>query len=59
MARINTTSGPVEVDGGKLALALKVLIALTARSHGARLFTTSRRDFELINPYRQINLAAQ
>ena len=33
-----------------------VLIALTALSHGARLITTNRTDFELINSYRKIKL---
>ena len=37
-------------------LHFDVLIALTARSHGARLITTNRTDFELINRYRQIML---
>jgi predicted nucleic acid-binding protein len=37
-------------------LHFDVLIALTARSHGARLITTDRADFELINRYREINL---
>src|ERR1700675_1192433 len=37
-------------------LHFDVLIALTARSHGARLVTTNRRDFELISRYRQIKL---
>ena len=37
-------------------LHFDVLIALTARSHGARLITTNRADFELINRYRQIKL---
>jgi predicted nucleic acid-binding protein len=37
-------------------LHFDVLIALTARSHGARLITTDRTDFELINRYRQIKL---
>jgi predicted nucleic acid-binding protein len=37
-------------------LHFDVLIALTARSHGARLVTTNRRDFELINRHRQIEL---
>lgn len=37
-------------------LHFDVLIALTARSHGARLITTNRVDFELINRYRQIKL---
>jgi predicted nucleic acid-binding protein len=38
------------------ALHFDVLIALTARSHGARLITTNRVDFELINRYRPIKL---
>jgi predicted nucleic acid-binding protein len=37
-------------------LHFDVLIALTARSHGARLITTNRADFELISGYRQIKL---
>src|SRR5690242_17956125 len=37
-------------------LHFDVLIALTARSHGARLITTNRTDFELINSYRQFKL---
>jgi predicted nucleic acid-binding protein len=37
-------------------LHFDVLIALTARSHGARLVTTNRTDFELISRYRQIKL---
>ncbi len=37
-------------------LHFDVLIALTARSHGARLITTNRKDFELINRYREIKL---
>jgi predicted nucleic acid-binding protein len=37
-------------------LHFDVLIALTARSHGARLVTTNRKDFELISHYRQIKL---
>ncbi|SRR5258708_3913329 len=37
-------------------LHFDVLIALTARSHGARLITTNRADFELVNRYRQIKL---
>jgi predicted nucleic acid-binding protein len=39
-------------------LHFDVLIVLTARSHGARLITTNRRDFELIRRYRQIELEA-
>jgi predicted nucleic acid-binding protein len=37
-------------------LHFDVLIALTARSHGARLITINRRDFELVNRYRRIKL---
>lgn len=37
-------------------LHFDVLIALTARAYGARLITTNRKDFELINRYRQIKL---
>jgi predicted nucleic acid-binding protein len=37
-------------------LHFDVLIALTARGHGARLITTNRTDFELINVYREIKL---
>jgi predicted nucleic acid-binding protein len=34
-------------------LHFDVLIALTARSHGARLITSNRADFELIHRYRK------
>jgi|SRR5580658_5365274 predicted nucleic acid-binding protein len=37
-------------------LHFDVLIALTARSYGARLLTTNRPDFELIHHYRKIRL---
>ena len=37
-------------------LHFDVLIALTARSHGARLITSNRSDFELINSYRRLKL---
>jgi predicted nucleic acid-binding protein len=37
-------------------LHFDVLIALTACSHGARLITTNRADFELISRYRRIKL---
>jgi predicted nucleic acid-binding protein len=33
-----------------------VLIALTARSHGARVITSNRADFELIHRYRKFDL---
>lgn len=37
-------------------LHFDVLIALTARSHGARLITSNRVDFELIRKYRDFAL---
>jgi len=37
-------------------LHFNVLIALTARSHDARLITSNRKDFELINRYCQTKL---
>ena len=37
-------------------LHFDVLIALTARSNGARLITTNRTDFELINRYCEMKL---
>jgi len=37
-------------------LHFDVLIALTARSHGARLITSNRADFELIASYRKFEL---
>jgi predicted nucleic acid-binding protein len=37
-------------------LHFDVLIALTARSHGARLITSNRGDFELIREYRDFKL---
>jgi predicted nucleic acid-binding protein len=37
-------------------LHFDVLIGLTARSHGARLITANREDFELISSYRKIQL---
>lgn len=37
-------------------LHFDVLIALTARSHGARLITTNRADFEMIQHFRKIRL---
>ena len=37
-------------------LHFDVLIALTARSHGARLITSNRADFELIRAYREFKL---
>lgn len=37
-------------------LHFDVLIALTARMHGARLITSNRSDFELIQSYRDFRL---
>lgn len=37
-------------------LHFDVLIALTARAHGARLITSNRADFELIRRYRDFHL---
>jgi predicted nucleic acid-binding protein len=37
-------------------LHFDVLIALTARYHGARLITSNRADFELISAYRKLQL---
>ena len=37
-------------------LHFDVLIALTARSHGGRLITSNRSDFEVINSYRKFQL---
>lgn len=37
-------------------LHFDVLIALTARSYGARLITSNRADFEMIHSYRRIEL---
>jgi predicted nucleic acid-binding protein len=37
-------------------LHFDVLIALTARSHGARLITSNRSDFELVRRYREFKL---
>jgi predicted nucleic acid-binding protein len=50
--------GKMHADKGFLPEKLRdlhfdVLIALTARSHGARLITSNRADFELIRGYRE------
>ena len=37
-------------------LHFDLLIALTARSHGARLITSDRTDFEMIGAYRKLQL---
>jgi predicted nucleic acid-binding protein len=53
--------GRIQADTGfspeKLrGLHFDLLIALTARTHGARLITTNRVDFELIQKYREFKL---
>jgi predicted nucleic acid-binding protein len=53
--------GKIQADKGfspdKLRdLHFDVLIALTARAHGAKLITSNRSDFEMINAYRRIHL---
>ncbi len=51
----------IRADRGLAAHKLRdlhfdVLIALTARSHGARLITSNRVDFEMIRRYRKFQL---
>jgi predicted nucleic acid-binding protein len=51
----------IRADLGFIAHKLRdlhfdVLIALTARSHGARLITANRTDFEMISSYRKFQL---
>ena len=54
LARIRDDKG---FDPHKLRdLHFDVLIALTARSHGARLITSNRADFELIRKFRDFRL---
>lgn len=53
--------GKIHADKGFPADKLRdlhfdVLIALTARSHGARLITSNRADFEMIGRYRRLQL---
>jgi predicted nucleic acid-binding protein len=49
--------GKIYIDTGFAPdMHFDVLIALTARSHGARLLTSNRSDFELINRYRKLQL---
>ncbi|MGH9395927.1 MAG: type II toxin-antitoxin system VapC family toxin [Terriglobia bacterium] len=53
--------GEIYADKGLTADKLRdlhfdVLIAFTARSYGARLVTSDRADFELINRYRRLHL---
>ena len=54
LGRISTQKG---FGSEKLRdLHFDVLIALTARSYGARLITSNRSDFELISSYKDIQL---
>ena len=54
LARIHKDKG---FEAQKLReLHFDVLIALTARAHGARLITSNRDDFELIRGYREFRL---
>jgi predicted nucleic acid-binding protein len=54
LAKIRTDQG---FEPAKLReLHFDVLIALTARSNGARLITSNRADFELIRDYRYFKL---
>ena len=54
LARIHKDKG---FEAQKLReLQFDVLIALTARAHGARLITSNRDDFELIRGYREFRL---
>lgn len=53
--------GKIYADKGITADKLRdlhfdVLIALTARSYGARLVTSNRSDFQTINAYRKVQL---
>jgi predicted nucleic acid-binding protein len=53
--------GKIQADRGFAPPRLRdlhfdVLIALTARSHGARLITSNRTDFEMIGRYRKVQL---
>lgn len=53
--------GKIRADKGLLPDKLRnlhfdVLIALTARTHGARLITSDRSDFDLIHSYRAFQL---
>ena len=54
LAKINADKG---FEPRKLRdLHFDVLIALTVRTHGARLITSNRADFELIRDYRNFKL---
>jgi predicted nucleic acid-binding protein len=54
LAQIRANRG---FNAGKLRdLHFDVLIALMARSHGARLITSNGLDFEMVNSYRKFKL---
>ncbi|HEX3662752.1 MAG TPA: PIN domain-containing protein [Acidobacteriaceae bacterium] len=54
LSRIRAEKG---VDAARLrTLHFDVLIALTARSYGARLITSNRADFQMIHRYRSFQL---
>ena len=54
LGRIHSDRG---FTAGKLRdMHFDLLIALTARSYGARLITSNRVDFEVINNYRKVQL---
>jgi predicted nucleic acid-binding protein len=54
LGRIRAEKG---IEASRLrALHFDVLIALTARSHGARLVTSNRADFQMIHHYRSFQL---
>jgi len=54
LARMRADKG---FEPGKLRdLHFDLLIALTARAHGARVITSNRADFELIREYRDFKL---
>jgi predicted nucleic acid-binding protein len=54
LAKIRANTG---FTPGKLRdLHFDVLIALTARSHGARLITSNHTDFTLIQRYRKFEI---
>ena len=53
---LNTMHADHGFEPGKLRdLHFDVLIALTARSYGARLITSNRADFQMISAYRKFH----
>jgi predicted nucleic acid-binding protein len=62
LARVRRDTGEIRADRGFAEDKLRdrhfdVLIALTARSHRARLTTSNRVDFAMIDGYRKFQLA--